>query len=251
MQTTLLIDEHRFTGRHIADRLEGEHVERDALGGQHEFRTFRGAPGAEHQRTDAIRIAKAQHAVADDHNDHRVAAATASVHRTGRRENVRRGHARRADALQLGGEYVQQHFRIRFAVEMAPILADQHLRQFGGVGQVAVVRQADAIGCVHEERLRLRGSVATGGRIAHVADTDLAGELEHVLLFEDVAHEARAFARAQAPLEGRHDARGVLTAMLQHRQRVIESLVDRSGAHNADDAAHVWYCFPGALNAPW
>jgi hypothetical protein len=35
-----------------------------------------------------------------------------------------------------------------------------------------------------------------------------------------------------------HDARGVLAAMLQHRQRVIDLLVDRRVPDDADDSAH-------------
>ena len=66
----------------------------------------------------------------------------------------------------------------------------------------------------------------------------LPGQLEHVLLLEHIAHQARALARAQPPFEGRHDAGGILAAVLQHRQRVIQTLIDGAGADDADDAAH-------------
>ena len=100
---------------------------------------------AEHQRPDAVRIAKAEDAVADDHGHHRVAAAAAPVDGAERGEDVRRRDARGADALQLGGEYVEQHLGIGGGVEVAPVLADQHLGELGGVGQVAVVPEADAV----------------------------------------------------------------------------------------------------------
>ena len=45
---------------------------------------------ADHQRADAVRIAKAQDAVADDHGDHRVAAAAAAVDRVRGGEHVGR-----------------------------------------------------------------------------------------------------------------------------------------------------------------
>ena len=109
----------------------------------------------------------------------------------------------------------------------------------GGVGQIAVVRQADAVGSIDVERLRLGGAVAAGGRIAHVADADVARQLQHVLLLEHIAHQAGALARAQPALEGGHDAGGILAAMLQHRQRIVQTLIDRAGADDADDAAHV------------
>ncbi len=71
-----------------------------------------------------------------------------------------------------------------------------------------------------------------------MADADVAGELEHVLLLEHVAHQPGALARAQPALERGHDAGGILAAMLQHRQRIIQTLIDRAGADDADDAAH-------------
>ena len=84
---------------------------------------------------------KPEHAVADDHRDHRVAAAAAAIDRAGGREDVGRRHALGTHALQLRGEHVQQHLGIGLGVEMAPVLADQHLGQLGGVGQIAVVRR--------------------------------------------------------------------------------------------------------------
>ena len=36
------------------------------------------------------------------------------------------------------------------------------------------------------------------------------------------------------------DARGILAAVLQHGQRVVDALVDRAGSDDADDAAHAW-----------
>jgi hypothetical protein len=70
--------------------------------------------------------------VADDHRDHRIAAAAAAVDGGDRREDVGRRDARRADALQLGGEHVQQHFGIGAGVEVAAVLARQHLGELGG-----------------------------------------------------------------------------------------------------------------------
>jgi hypothetical protein len=147
-------------GRHVAHHLEAQHVERDALGGQHPLGALLGVALADHQRTDAVRIAKAQDAVADHHGDHRVAAAAAAVDGVGGGENVGRRHARRADALQFGGQHVEQHFGIRGRVQVAPVLAHQHFGQFARVGQVAVVAEADAVGGIDVERLRIVGAVA-------------------------------------------------------------------------------------------
>ncbi len=139
-------------------------------------------------------------AVAEDHRDHGVAAATAAIHGAERREDVGGRDARRADALQLGREHVQQHLGIGGRVEVPAVLADQHLGQLDRVGQVAVVREADAVGRVHVERLRLGGAVAAGRGIAHVADADVALQLQHVALLEDVAHQADVLAQEQLAL---------------------------------------------------
>ena len=125
------------------------------------------------------------------------------------------------------------------AHEAAAILADQNLGELGGVGEVAVVAEADAVRSVDVEGLRLRGAVAAGRRVTHVADADVTLELEHVVLLEDIAHESTALAHAQlAFARGGGDAGGILAAMLQHRERIVEALVDGAGSDDADDAAH-------------
>src|SRR5437899_2444950 len=239
VEPALLVDEHRLPRRHVAHQAEREGIERHALGSEHPFGAARGAALAEHQRADAVRVAKAEDAVADDHRHHGVAAAAAAVYRGERGEHVRGRHASGADPLQLGSEDVQQHLGIRGGVEVTAVLADQDLRELGGVGEVAVVPEADAVGRVDVERLRLGGAVAAGGRIAHVADADVALELEHVMLLEDVAHESAALAHVELALAAGGDAGGVLAAMLQHRESVIETLVDGAHSDDADDAAHV------------
>ncbi len=126
----------------------------------------------------------------DDHDHHGVAATAAPVHGGDGSEDVGRRDARRADPLQLGGQHVEQHLGIRLAVEVAALLAREDVGQLGGIGQVAVVRQTDPVGRVDVEGLGLRGAVATGRRIAHMADADIAAQLEHVVLLEHVAHQA-------------------------------------------------------------
>ena len=59
------------------------------------------------------------------------------------------------------------------------------------------------------------------------------------MLLEDVAHESAALAHVELALAAGGDAGGVLAAMLQHRESVIETLVDGAHSDDADDAAHV------------
>src|SRR5262249_15346292 len=123
-------------------------------------------------------------------------------------------------------------------VQVAAVFAGEDLGELGGVGEVAVVTEADAVGGVDVEGLCLRGAVATGGRVAHVPEAHVALELDHVVLLEHVAYQPAALAHGQLAVAGGGDAGGVLTAVLQHRQGVIEALIDGAAADDADDAAH-------------
>ncbi len=71
-----------------------------------------------------------------------------------------------------------------------------------------------------------------------MADADVAPQLEHVMLLEDIAHQAAALAHAQFAFDGSGDAGGILAAMLQHGERVVQPLVDRACADDSDDSAH-------------
>jgi hypothetical protein len=77
-----------------------------------------------------------------------------------------------------------------------------------------------------------------------VRDADLAAQAEHVLVgVEHVAHQPVVLAQVQLVAVARDDAGRVLAAVLQHRQRVVQLLVDRRVRDEADDAAHV-RCLP-------
>ncbi len=143
-----------------------------------------------------------------------------------------------ADPLQLRREHVEQHFRVGGGVQVPAIFTDQHFRELAGVGEVAVVGEHHAVRRVHVERLRFAEAIAPGRGITHVADADVAPQLEHVILGKYVADEALGLARAQLAFHRGRDARRVLAAVLQHRQRVIEALIDRGGSDDSDDAAH-------------
>jgi hypothetical protein len=155
--------------------------------------------------------------VADHHRHYGITAAAAAIHGACGREDVRRCDTRRADPLQLGGEYVQQHFGVRLGVEVAPILARDHFGELRGIGQIAVVGQTDAVGRIDVKGLGLGRVVTAGSRITHMAYADMAAQLEHVMLFEDIAHQTLALADEQLALLRGHDAGGILPAVLQYR----------------------------------
>ena len=123
MQAALLVDENSFAGSDVTHELERQTVESDALRGQHPLRSARSIALPEHQRADSVGIAEPENSVADDHRDNRIAAATPAIDRIQRSKNVGGSDARRADPLQLGGEDIQQNFRIGSCIQMPSIFA--------------------------------------------------------------------------------------------------------------------------------
>ncbi len=121
---------------------------------------------------------------------------------------------------------------------MAPVFALEHFAQLAGIGEIAVVRQADAVGRVDIEGLGFGGAVASRRGIANMAHAHVALELLHVPLFEHIAHQPWALAHEQLAFGNGRNARCVLAAVLQHRQRVINALVDRAGSDDSGNAAH-------------
>ncbi|MNZ42049.1 hypothetical protein D3C78_596160 [compost metagenome] len=232
-------DVHRLARRQVADQGEAEHVQRHAFRGDHVLDAFVGVTLAEHDRADAVGIAEADDAVAGDHRHHRVAAAAALMHAGDRGEDVVGGRLQLAAHGQLVGEHVEQHFRVGVGVDVAQVGFVDLARQLLDVGQVAVVRQGDAVGRVDVERLRLGRAGAAGGRIAHMADPDIADQALHMPSVEHVADQAVVLAQEQATAMAGHDAGSVLAAVLKNRKGVVERLVDVRLTHNTNDATHV------------
>ena len=122
---------------------------------------------------------------------------------------------------------------------MAPVLAEQLALELLRVGEVAVVPEHDAEGRVDVQRLRLgRVLGGTGGRVAAVGDAGVAHERAHVAGAEDVAHEPAALVHVERAFVGGDDAGGILAAVLQHQQPVVEQLVDGRLGDYADDSTH-------------
>jgi hypothetical protein len=144
------------------------------------------------QRTDAVRVAEGEQAVAGDQRHHGVRAAQALVHVLDRGKHLGRvqRHATRR-ALQLVREHVEQHLGVALGVGVAVVGGEQLRTQCVRVGQVAVVHQHDAEGRVHVEGLRLFFAVRVArGRVAHLAQAHVARQRAHVAGAEHVAHHA-------------------------------------------------------------
>ncbi len=192
---------------------------------------------AQHQRTDAVRVAEGHQAQAQHHADHRIAALAAAVHAGHGADGRLRGE--HALCVQLVGEHVQQHFAVRIGIDVAAVSLEHLAAQRLGIDQVAVVRQRDAVGRVDVERLRLVGAFRACGRVAHVGDADAALQQRHAALVEYIPHQAIGLLHAQAGAVGGSDAGRILATVLEDGQSVIKLPGDVLVADDSDDATHV------------
>ena len=113
---------------------------------------------------------------------------------------------------------------------MTTVDVEQLRGQFTGVGEVAVVDEGDAVRRIDIERLRLLlvGGVTLGG-LTHVSEAHVAGQVAHVPRAIRLANLAAGFLHVQGVALCCGDSGGVLSAMLQQQQGVIDLLVDRLG----------------------
>src|SRR5690606_11092465 len=238
MELAAVLDEQRFAGGEIAQLAEAENVEGDTFRSNHVLVALPWFADAGDQGPDAVRIAECHDPGTYDHRNHRVAAPAPTMHRLDCLEYLLGRRVSAGAALQLVRKNVQQHFGIRTGCEVAAVFPRQEVGELVEIREVAVVRQANAIRRVHVERLCL-GSVRTsGGRVAHVTQAHIAGQLQHIALAEDIADKAVAFPDLQSCFARGDDTGRVLAAMLQHRQRIVDRLVDRALTNYSDNATH-------------
>ena len=240
MERTGVVDEHRFARRHIAQHLETQGLDGHGFGGDDVLGAAHLFVLADDERTNAEGIAKRQHAVACDHRHHCIGPAATLVHPGDRAKDciwiktmMLRG------PLQFQRQYVQQNFTVRIGVDVPEIVLPQLAFQRLAVGQIAVVPERDAERRIHIERLRFEiRKRRTGSGIAAMTDADGAGQLAHVAGTEHALHQARSLVHVEdRPLAG-HDAGGVLPAVLQQQQPVVQELIDGRMRDDADDSTH-------------
>ena len=231
------LHEYGLTRRDVALEPVQRAFQGHRLAGQHHRAVS--AP-AHAQRTNAERIAKGQQAIAGNQCHHRIRALDALVHGAHGGKHVVRGQrCAAAGARQLVGQHVEQHLGVALGVGMAVVSLGQLAAQLLGVGQVAVVHHDDAERRVHVERLcLLLAGRAARGWVAHLAQAYAAGQRAHIARAEHVAHHALGLVHEElAPLLGDY-ASGILPPVLQQQQGVIDQLIHRGGADDADDSTH-------------
>ena len=229
-------------GIDVAHDLEVAVLEHERLGGDDPLvAAVLGLARAEDQRTDAERVAEREQAVAGDERDRGVRALDALVHARDRLEDLLGVELDARDrGLQLVGEHVDQQLGVARGVEVPAVLVEQLVGELARVGEVAVVHEHDAVRRVHVEGLRLllarrrpssrsargRGRCCRAARACRGCGTPRAPGPCALTMW-----------KTPLPL-GRRDAGGVLPAVLQQEQGVVDLLVDRLAADHSDDAAH-------------
>src|SRR6266542_3706001 len=95
------------------------------------------------------------------------------------------------------------------------------------------------------ERLGVPPLRGAGGRVARVADRDLAVEAAQLLLVEDLGDEAHVAQRGQATVVGDGDPRRLLAAVLEGEEAEVGDAGDVPlGRVDAEEAAHQRWLFP-------
>ena len=155
MHGAVVLDEYRFARPDIAQPFELQQIKRNTFRGNHVFRARIRFPDPDDDWPNAVRIAKGDDAVADDHCNHRIAAGTPLVQRLDSIENLLRCRPAAGPCLQFVCKNVQQHLRIGTRVQMPVILTRQEVGQRPVVSEIAVVREAYAVGRIDVKRLRL------------------------------------------------------------------------------------------------
>ncbi len=112
-------------------------------------------------------------------------------------------------------------------------------RSAGGIGEVAVVGQHQAERGIHVERLGLGGIMGRArGGIAHMGDAPIALQVPHVARAKHVAHQTGPLVHAKTPRIRGGDSRGVLAAVLEHLQAIVEQLVHGGSGDHPKNSAH-------------
>ncbi len=93
------------------------------------------------------------------------------------------------------------------------------LAELRGVREVAVVAERHRPGgAVLDERLSIRPVRRARGRVARVADRELAGQSTQLLLVEDLGHEAHVAKGRQVAAVRHRDAGRLLAAVLEREE---------------------------------
>ncbi|KAI3488256.1 hypothetical protein L1887_47795 [Cichorium endivia] len=248
----VLGDDDRLAGLDVLKVLKAKRVADDRLGGEAvvlavalegQLAVGGGRRARAHaERTDAVGVAEGDDAETSKHGDAGVAALALLHEVANGGEDVLLVDAELARLLQVVGKDVEEHLRVRIGVDVTVGVGIEEATQLVGVDEVAVVGEGDAVGRVDVEGLRLRVRRGAGGGVSNVADAHVSLETRDGVDVKDIADHAVRLALVEAALvAARHDTGGILTAVLEERERLVDlgrsRLVDR-GEEECCDATH-------------
>jgi hypothetical protein len=140
--------------------------------------------------------------------------------------------------FDLMSEDIQQDLGIRTGIDMTQILPKHLALELRSIGQVAIVPKHNAKRGIDIKRLRFCCGRGAGGRVTHMCNAGISDQTPHVSGLKNVLHKTIVFMHIKGITITSHDARSILTTMLQYQQAIIEQLIDRVFANDADDSTH-------------
>src|SRR5690606_3790483 len=106
------------------------------------------------------------------------------------------------------------------------------------IGQVTVMRQDDTERGIDVERLRLFLTGRTSRWIAHLSNAGITRQGTHITRAEDIANKTISLVHGECMTAVGGDASGILTAVLQQQQCIVDELINRVVGNDADNATH-------------
>ena len=234
-------DEHSLASLQVKAALVAVDVQHRRLGRACEPRTFRGLLLTKDARLDAVRIAEGHHAHIRQHRDDRVRALHITVDALDGVEHILGIHevSRTHALVQRRRERKQNHLDIARAVEPRAAVLEVLFVQLDEVRDIPVVghRHAQREGQV--EGLRIILAATTHRGVAHMAHAEMTAQARHILLVEDLEHEAETLLHMEGVGEG-GDARSILSPVLNREEPFVDLACDVDAVRpvDADEAAH-------------
>src|SRR5690554_94754 len=99
----------------------------------------------------------------------------------------------------------------------------------------------DPVGRVHIEGLGFRRAGAASGGITNMADPHITHQSQHVTGMKAIPHQAVILAQKKLVVLDGYDSGSILPPMLQHRESIIQLLVDVGLSNNTNTTAHARY----------
>src|SRR6186997_2618949 len=202
---SLARDHHHFAILDLAQEFGADDVERTGLGGEHP----RFAELSQHQRSDAVRIARADELLVGE------------TYQSVCAFNLEQGLDEFLDKSPFfaAGDEVEDNFGVRSGLADGTLL-DQPIAHCERVGEIAVVAECKTARIeVDEKRLHVAQNRIAAGGVAHMTYGDIALEaLDHGARGEMIADETYAALGMELMAVEADDASRLLAAMLERMQ---------------------------------